>query len=127
MCYLELCLVVPQPARRMRVDVRSVHSLTVTWDSPSSGGLTEYRVIVEEVESNHTVPESELKSSTFTGLTAGTHYTVVVVTVSGERKSSVIQRKFYTRKFLKCYTHSIEYKMSHFATSNSLPVISRNN
>ena len=105
MCYVELGLVVPQPARRMRADVRSVHSLTVTWDSPSSGGLTEYRVIVEEVESNRTVPKSELRSSTFTGLTAGTPYTVVVVTVSGERRSSAIQRKFHTRKFLRCYTH----------------------
>ena len=88
----------------MRADVRSVHSLTVTWDVPSSGGLTEYRVNVQgQAGSEQTVPENSQRTATFTGLVAGAQYTVVMVTVRGERRSSAVRKTFYTRTFVKCH------------------------
>jgi len=89
----------------MTADVRSVHSLTVTWDVPSSGGLTEYRVNVQgQAGSEQTVPENAQRTATFTGLVAGAQYTVVMVTVRGERRSSAVRKTFYTRTFVKCHT-----------------------
>ena len=100
----------PEPARKMSADVRSVHSLTVTWDVPSSGGLTEYRVNVQgQAGSEQTVAEDAKRTVTFTGLVAGAPYTVVMVTVSGERRSSAIQKAFYTRTFVKCPTPTSIY------------------
>ena len=81
------------------MDVRTVHSLTVTWDVPTSGGFTEYTMNVQEnIGSEQTIQGSAPRIATFTGLTAGTQYTVELVTVSGDQLSRTMQRKFYTSK-----------------------------
>ena len=92
---------VPEAALNLKVDVRTVHSLTVTWDVPMSGGLTGYTVNVEErTGSEQTIQDSAPRIVTFNGgLSAGTQYTVILVTVSGDQNSKPIQKTFHTSKF----------------------------
>ena len=82
------------------MDVRTVHSLSVTWDVPTSGGLTEYTMkIQEQTGSEQTIQGSVPRIAIFTGLTAGTEYTVELVTLSGDQISRTVQRTFYTSKY----------------------------
>lgn len=92
---------VPEAAQNLKVDVGTVHSLTVTWNVPMSGGLTGYTVNVKEkTGSEQTIQGNAPRIVTFNGgLSAGTQYTVILVTVSGDQNSKPTQKTFHTSKF----------------------------
>ena len=61
--------------------------------------LAEYRVYLTGVSgSDQIISTSATRRTTFTGLTAGTSYTVVVVTRSGDQQSDLLADTFYTSK-----------------------------
>ena len=87
----------------MRPDRRTDSSLTVIWDE--SAALQEYdKTLVQLLEVAGSLTEiaaSQLGTSrtqTFTGLAAGTQYTVQVYKVSGDQKSDVISQAILTSK-----------------------------
>ena len=76
---------------------RTGRSLTLNWDAPAVGTLTGYSVTLS---GNGTIKTqthgNDTTTSAFTGLTAGTEYTVGVVTVSGDQQSAdEVKGKFY--------------------------------
>ena len=92
----------PHAPRNLSIETRTGSSLTVTWEPPMSGLLTEYRVYLTGVSgSDQIISTSGTRRTTFTGLTAGTSYTVVVVTRSGDQQSDPLADTFYTSKFFK--------------------------
>ena len=95
-----LCLQLPEPnkAKNLAVSVRTVSSLTVTWDA-GDGENTGFTV---KLGSGKEVPATNGKkgSHTFNSLTAGQNYTVTVVTKSGEQTSTKLTGSFRTSKFL---------------------------
>ena len=81
-----------------------MNSVTATWDAPTTGGGTKYTVTLKEgsttKDTNNDVSGT---TTTFSSLTAGTEYTVVVVSVigdlsSGGQSSDSVEGKFYTSK-----------------------------
>ena len=92
----------PGVATKLEAKSRTVSSLTVLWDAPLSGDVTEYRIKLRDKQGTETTVRGRAtRTSTFTGLAAGTMYTVVLVTVSGDQQSEVLQSNFYTSKCLK--------------------------
>ena len=83
----------------LALDSRTTSSLKVKWTAPS-GIWTGYTVILDDVEGNVQIKASpkEATSVEFTGLVAGTQYTVRVFTLSGGPSSVKTEDKFYTRK-----------------------------
>ena len=98
-----ICLQLPEPnkAKDLIATKRTVDSLTVKWDV-GVGEKSGFTVSLEEVTNTaNTISGIDQKEWTFSGLTAGTEYTVVVVTNSGNQTSESLTGKFYTCK----YTH----------------------
>ena len=78
----------------------TVNSLTLTWEAPTSGGVTTYTVTLKEGDTiKYTTPDVIGTTTTFNnGLTAGKEYTVVVVSVIGGQNSQAVEADFYTSK-----------------------------
>ena len=95
-----LCLQLPEPnkAKNLAVSVRTVSSLTVTWDA-GDGENTGFTV---QLGSGKEVPATKGTSGTYTfnSLTAGQEYTVTVVTKSGDQTSTDLTGSFRTSKCL---------------------------
>jgi len=73
-------------------------SMTVSWNQPS-GGVGKYEVRLEEKSGSKKIIQPKSKTSaTFNGLTPGTKYTVVLVTVYGGQRSTTSKKPFYTSK-----------------------------
>ena len=73
-------------------------SMTVSWNQPS-GGVGQYEVQLNEKSgSKQTIKQKSTTSATFNGLTPGTKYTVVLVTVYGGQRSHTPDKIFYTSK-----------------------------
>ena len=81
-----------------------MNSLTATWVAPTTGGGTKYTVTLKEgsttKDTNNDVSGT---TTTFSSLTAGNEYTIVVVSVigdvnSGGQTSDSVENKFYTSK-----------------------------
>ena len=90
----------PNAPGNLTVLYRTGRSLTVNWDAPAVGTLTGYSVTLS---GNGTIKTqtigNDTTTSAFTGLTAGTEYTVGVVTVSGDQQSAdEVNNTFYTSK-----------------------------
>ena len=78
---------------------RTGQSLTVSWVAPDDGAVTGYRVTLVGGGTSQTQTHVQATTTTtFTGLTAGTEYTVGVVTVSGDQQSSKVEHNYYTSK-----------------------------
>ena len=76
------------------------NSLTITWDVPDSGLVATYIVeLKNEIGAKKNVSASSVKTATFTGLDAGTQYTVVMVTASGDQRGDQVEKIFYTSKY----------------------------
>ena len=76
---------------------RSPSSLAVEWDGPSVR-VKEYNV---SLEGDSNVPPAQIikdsnRRATFNGLSAGTEYTVRVVTLGGDQQSVSSEKKCYT-------------------------------
>ena len=88
----------PDVAWNLALATITTNSLTVTWDAPI-GGVTSYSVEIYTVPSRKTIYSSAERTATIDGLTAGTQYTVVVISVSGEQHSEPLYDSFFTSKF----------------------------
>ena len=97
MCHV---FTVPIAVTNLELESRTTSSLKVKWTA-SSGIWTGYTVILDDVEGNVQIksPSKEATSVEFTGLVAGTLYTVRVFTLSGGPSSVKTEDKFYTRKY----------------------------
>ena len=82
----------PGPVGNMKVSSTSVNQLTVTWTSPTTGGVpTSYNVNINDSSSPVVIPDngSSLYTHTFTGLNSDTLYTVLVVATNCAGTSNV--------------------------------------
>ena len=77
----------------------TVDSLTATWVAPTTDSMTTYTVTLKKgSETKATTPGVSGTTTTFNSLSAGTEYTVVVVSVIGGQSSDPVEGKFYTSK-----------------------------
>ena len=88
------CLV-PNAARNMEATVGET-SLTLTWDAPVSGRVETYTAMLKTGSGLKHTSNVTTSTATFTGLTAGKQYTVVVVTVCGDQISKPLENNFHT-------------------------------
>ena len=97
-----LYLSVPNEVENLSLPARTTSSLTIEWAAPADGGWEGYTVKLEGngAPSSQT-PNKNATTATFTGLMAGTEYTVEVVTTSGGQQSTKVEDTFYT---CKCMT-----------------------
>ena len=97
--FCAMCFAVPIAVTNLALESRTTSSLQVKWTAPA-GIWTGYTVILDDVEGNVQIKSSpkEATSVEFTGLGAGTQYTVQVFTLSGGPSSVKTEDKFYTRK-----------------------------
>ena len=88
---------VPSSPSALEVDTRTADALTVKWTVPNSETFTGYKVTVIEGDNVKTeTPTKDATSVTITGLTAGTEYSVAVVTVNGQDESSILTETYST-------------------------------
>jgi len=82
------------------MSARSPSSLTVEWGAPS-GGVKGYNVTLEGDDGAHPAEQRDETSTIaiFNSLTAGTEYTVRVITLSGDQQSETAENKFYTSTY----------------------------
>ena len=65
-----------------------------------SGRVVEYTIKLQNVsKKEQTVPSHAVRKVMFDGLDAGTEFTVVLVTLSGDQQSDIVNGQFYTSKF----------------------------
>ena len=90
-------LTAPGTVRNVVASLRSPTSLTVVWGAPS-GGVKGYTVTLNGYDGAHPAEtrDESARTATFNGLSAGTEYTVRVVTLSGDQQSETVENKFYT-------------------------------
>ena len=98
---LSLCLE-PTAVQNLAVESRTTNSLLTTWDAPFRCVATEYVVKLKDVPGSEGVISATETRHTFTGLTAGTLYTVVVVTASGHQRSTPTEGQFYISRSYSC-------------------------
>ena len=91
------CFTVPIAVTNLELESRTTSSLKVKWTAPS-GIWTGYIVILVGENVQTKSPSKEATSVEFTGLAAGTQYTVRVFTLSGGPSSVKTEDNFYTRK-----------------------------
>ena len=99
-----MCLHLPEPnkAKNLAVSVRTVSSLTVTWDA----GDGENSGFTVQLDSGTEIPVPKGTSGTYTfnSLTAGQEYSVTVVTKSENQNSDKMTKTFRTGKCLTCFS-----------------------
>ena len=92
----------PNRARNLLLTSQTLHSLTVKWDAPEVGGLTGYNVTLEGESTFQTQTAANDTTVTFSGLKPGAEYFVGVAAVSGNRRSTPVEEKFYTSTYECC-------------------------
>ena len=83
------------------VEEKTDVQFTVKWTAPASQMFTGYKVTIRERDNAKT--ETSAKDVTYvdiTGLTPGTEYSVMVVSVNNDDESSALTGKTSTRKFI---------------------------
>ena len=87
----------PGTAKNVVATVRSTSALIVQWDAPS-GVVEGYNVTLEGNDGAHPAEarDKSTTTATFKGLSAGTEYTVRVVSFSGDQQSETVEKKIYT-------------------------------
>ena len=90
-------LTAPGMTENIVAPVRFTSSLTVEWGAPG-GRVKGYNVTLNDDDGAHPAEAREVvtRTATFNGLTAGTEYTVRVVTLSGDQQNETAESKFYT-------------------------------
>ena len=92
-------IAVPYRAKKFTVLDSTVSSLILTWDAPDVGGLTQYRVTLGRDNTVKTqTPYKDTTTVVFTGLTAGTEYTVRLFTLNVDQQSAKVEDVVYTSK-----------------------------
>ena len=89
----------PNAVENLDVPTITTSSLTVNWAAPADGEWEGYTVKLggDGAPSTQT-PNKDATTATFTGLTAGTKYTVGVITTSGGQQSAKVEGTFYSSK-----------------------------
>ena len=91
----------PYAVENLVVPTRNTSSLTVEWAAPADGEWEGYTVKLEgEGAPSTQTLDKDVTTATFTGLTAGTEYTVGVITTSGGQQSAKVEDTFYTSKYI---------------------------
>ena len=91
----------PNAVENLVVPTRNTSSLTVEWAAPADGEWEGYTVKLEGDDApSPQTPNKDATTVTFTGLTAGTEYTVGVITTSGGQQSAKVEDTFYTSKYI---------------------------
>ena len=102
MCCPYVCIRVnlsaPSDPKNLVVTARTVSTLTVTWDA-GDGDNTGFSASLQG-GTQHPVDGGSTGTWTFSSLTAGQEYTVVVVTKSGGQTSGSITGTFRTGEYL---------------------------
>ena len=96
----------PNAPTGLIVTAATVNSLAVSWTAPTSGAVTSYSVTLKDKSGNPAKDPQTVTGTTtasFTGLAAGTEYTVTVVSVagvvsSGSQNSDPLSDDFFTSK-----------------------------
>ena len=90
-------LTAPGTAKHVVASLRSPSSLTVVWDAPS-GSVKGYTVTLNGADGAHPAEArvESARTATFNDLSAGTEYTVRVVTLSGDQQSETVEKQLYT-------------------------------
>ena len=93
-------LTAPGTTESVNVTDCSPTSLTVEWAIPD-GSVKGYNVTLEGDDGAHPAEQRDESSTIaiFNGLTAGTEYTVRVITLSGDQQSETVEYKFYTSTY----------------------------
>ena len=97
---LLIFLTAPGTTEIITLTARSPSSLAVQWSKPP-GGVKGYNVTLEGEDGAHPAEQrdEDTTSATFNGLSAGTEYTVRVITLSGDQQSEPAEYKFYTSTY----------------------------
>ena len=96
---LWLFLTVPNAVENLVMPTRTTSSLIIEWAAPTDGGWEGYTVKLEgDGAPSPQTYNKDATNATFTGLTAGTEYSVGVVTTSGGQQSTKVEDTFYTSK-----------------------------
>ena len=94
---MNLTVLEPNVARSLKTTVTALRSLTVMWLAPT-GVVGYYTVqLKNKAWTKQRIPKNT-RQAKFSNLRPGTPYTVVVVTVSGDQQSGVLEKRFYTSK-----------------------------
>lgn len=88
----------PNAATNLRTTTVTESKLTVEWTAPVNGVVKEYELQLKSKAVNTNTVTRTTTSATFEGLTAGTKYTVVVISKSGVQRSRALDEDFYTSK-----------------------------
>ena len=89
----------PNSVENLAVPTITTSSLTIEWAAPADGEWEGYTVKLEgDGTPSIQTPNKNATTATFTGLTAGTEYTVGIVTTSGGQQSAKVEDTFYTSK-----------------------------
>ena len=95
--------IVPSSPTGLSVGTTTMDSITVTWTAPDSEMFTGYKVTLEEGDNVKTeTPAKDASSVEITGLTAGTEYSVRLVTVNNQDESDELTETASTCE-LRCY------------------------
>ena len=79
------------------MDTKTYEALTVKWTAPESEMFTGYKVTVSDGDNVKTeTPAKEATSVEFTGLTPGTEYIIIVVTLNDQDESSTLTDTVFT-------------------------------
>ena len=90
-----LQLTAPNKAKNLVVNTRTLDSLTLKWDA-GDGDNSGFTVSLQGVPGKS--HDTDQREWSFSRLTAGREYTVVVVTKSGDKTSESLTGKFTTSK-----------------------------
>ena len=91
----------PNAVENLVVSTRTTSSLTVEWAGPTDGGWEGYTVkLVGDGAHPSQTLNKDATTATFTGLTAGTEYTVSVVTMVGNQQNTKVEDKLFTSKYI---------------------------
>ena len=90
----------PLPAINIANTSVTTSSLSISWGAPS-GDYTKYLLSLAEVSgSGMTVIKGSAQNAVYQSLTAGTQYTVEIITQAGDQQSTKASQIFYTSRYL---------------------------
>ena len=76
----------------------TVSSLRIAWLDPVTGLVGEYEIQLKNETGTIRNIKQNTTQATFSNLTPGALYTFVLVTVSGDKRSEILQKDLYTSK-----------------------------
>ena len=94
---VNLTVLEPNPPRNLRATA-TASALALMWDSPASGLVGEFEIQLTNKDGTKRNTGKDTRQTTFTNLVPFTSYTVMVVTVLGNKRSEALKKDFDTSK-----------------------------